>query len=85
MHLVLSVIPQRLGNTLPGFNNIGIMTNVVKITDVWAWEKYYKQAEVVERIDVELLPTEAAVNFHQIIGRVSKTYKWNPSVNQQMD
>jgi len=39
MHLVLSVIPQRL--------------------DVWAWEKYYKQAEVLQRIDVELLPTEA--------------------------
>jgi len=39
MHLVLSVIPQRL--------------------DVWAWEKYYKQAEVVQRIDVEILPTEA--------------------------
>jgi len=40
MHLVLSVIPQRL--------------------DVWAWEKYYKEAEVLQRIDVELLPTEAA-------------------------
>jgi len=38
MHLILSVIPQRL--------------------DVWAWEKYYKQPEVLSRIDVELLPTE---------------------------
>ena len=30
-------------------------------TDVWAWEKYYKEAEVLQRIDVELLPTETAV------------------------
>ena len=50
--------------------NIVIITDVLvifsiditkMITDVWAWEKYYKEAEVLQRIDVELLPTEAAV------------------------
>ena len=42
--------------------SINITNNI--ITDVWAWEKYYKQAEVLQRIDVELLPTEATVIVH---------------------
>ena len=72
------------------------MTNVVTtITDVWAWEKYYKQAEVVQRIDVEILPTEATVILHQLnlsysltdnrrrqISKQSNTHKKR---NQQMD
>ena len=63
MHLVLSVIPQRLGK----LHLLKHCDKLVKMTDVWAWEKYYKQAEVLQRIDVELLPTEAAVIFHQLI------------------
>ena len=62
MHLVLSVIPQRLGK----LHLLKHCDKLVKMTDVWAWEKYYKQAEVLQRIDVELLPTEAAVIFHQL-------------------
>ena len=41
-------------------------------TDVWAWEKYYKEAEVLQRIDVELLPTEAAViSFFSVLYIIS--------------
>ena len=48
--------------------SINITNNI--ITDVWAWEKYYKQAEVLQRIDVELLPTEATVIVHhQLINK----------------
>ena len=47
--------------------SINITNNI--ITDVWAWEKYYKQAEVLQRIDVELLPTEATViSHHHAVG-----------------
>ena len=36
-------------------------------SDVWAWEKYYKQPEVLSRIDVELLPTEPPAVISQDI------------------
>ena len=72
------------------------MTNVVTtITDVWAWEKYYKQAEVVQRIDVEILPTEATVILHQLNlsysltdnrrRQISKQSNTRKKRNQQMD
>ena len=53
------------------------------ITDVWAWEKYYKQAEELQRIDVELLPTEAAVIFHQLTLSYSLTGNWRRLSNKK--
>ena len=44
--------------------HINITKIIIVMTDVWAWEKYYKQAEVLQRIDVELLPTETTVIVH---------------------
>ena len=46
---------------------ISVDSNIAIYSDVWAWEKYYKQPEVLSRIDVELLPTEPPAVISQDI------------------
>lgn len=37
-----------------------VLSIIPQRLDVWAWEKYYKQDESLQRIEVEILPTEPA-------------------------